>query len=493
MQLISKSARTNLNKRPDYPLPVIRSPFDLACFMSNITIIGDAHFIKFGSLIVRLGGQELLNVAAGDAALAQRITIPVNNTRWSPSDQLEFYFWTSQGYAEITVFVGADLEAIDPAAVAYPMDEEALNRLVATEVEGQGNTAAEWLRELGRAVSAYDTIPDVAADVLAAGFNLNNRAEIATKLKAAQGLGAVADSLLLLAETLPIPNYNGDALFPNKFYFNETHTRLIDMRGNKNLLMVLSAPQTPEPAPLTPPATHAEGSYTVAEPDGTPLAEIQPRDVSIDMAPIIYDLILPTGRSANVSFSPYMAHATYPPPNLGTPGRLFHPLVERTLAVDVADNPSMRNATTLRARSAYTRPFRLGSGFYDPTFTFTNVNERYLRITLGLQYDYTVRSTGNTPRDPYQAVRWTLDYSVNNFQDSNITGGSAALSFEVPNGVGDWQEFIPPVAIARGAPVSRQFGAANSSYILPSGPRALRARLAVTGALETSAVISLVS
>ena len=269
--------------------------------MSNITIIGDAHFIRFGSLIVRRGGEELLNRVVGEAAQAQRITIATNNSRWSPNDKLEVYLWTAQGVAQVTVLVGADLHPIDPAAAAFPMDEEALNRLVATEVEGQGNSAADWLRELGVAVADLADPPSAATRTLAAGFDLTGRAALSTELAKTQELAELAAQLLLLDETLPVPNYSGDALFPDKYYFNESHARLIDMRGNKNLIVTMSSPVYPKIQRLN--STPLEDGGTGHAATGSVEASA-PSVWDLAPSPVTYDLVLPTNRSASVSFTP---------------------------------------------------------------------------------------------------------------------------------------------------------------------------------------------
>ena len=475
--------------------------------MSNITIIGDAHFVKFGSLIVRRGGAELLNVAAGEASLAQRLTIATNNQEWRPSDRLEIYLWSSQGSALISVIVGADLSPIDSASAAFPMDEEALNRLVATEVEGQGNTAADWLRALGRATAQLDEVPSAATRILAAGFDLSGRSALATELAKTPELADLAAQLLELDETLPVPNYEGDALFPDKYYFNESHARLIDMGGNKNLIVTMSSPDVPEILPLgsTPLETRGTGYGATGTPRNS-----RPAVWELAADPVIYDLALPTDRSALVSFTPD-PHVSIPRPNLGyvigdnyrnrhkkywanNSGLPWDIEIESSPVADFTVNPS-----TVLARSPAPH---YGSDYGDGLRPMSaTIPARYMRVSLWTTVRWTEWNGGYIGPgpaaellDPFTTpVNWLIRSTLANLVDNNVAGGSGKISLEVPNGAGGWQALTPTIALAQGRAETRQFGQANSSYVLPSGPRALRARMDIVGALQTAGAITLVS
>lgn len=514
MIVITRTGSSRRTKRPAAPTIAIPSNFDLPVYMSDIVIIGNPHFVKFGSLIVRRGQEVLLEIEAGDAALAQRLTIQTLGSKWTQNDQLEFDVWTSQGEATITVIVAQSVEPIEPGAVPLPMDIEQLNRLVATETGDKPNSAQELLAWL----SGQDP-PDPPAEwreLLMVGFGLHNQKSLADAL-AAGGYAEAAKRLAALDETLPIPNDDSGALFPNKIYFNESHARLVDMEANRNVIITMSAPQTPKiglasGAPQRP----VEGSYTLRQnPTGLDYTRETARDLerqanlsSPDDQNLtgswIYDLVLPTNRTAAITLRPMpsiVRTASNAPAIVGfwfrrSPTLLglgvYGAAAKFYLTVDNADNVGFASPTTLVARRAIAPSW--------PIFRL-NATERYLRVRIDCVLHYSVVYTGDSPGstvDPFQAVNWALrawppTEAGLEITDANITGGTGSVKFEVPNALGAWQEFIPPVAIARGQATSKQFGRANSSYILPSGPRALRARLDVTGALETSVAITLVS
>lgn len=532
----NRTASTSARKRPAAPTLALRSDFDLPVYMSDIVIIGNAHFVRFGSLVVRLGHATLLDIKAGDAALAQRLTIQTRGRRWSQNDELELFMWSSQGEATVTVIVAQSPEPIEPGAVPLPMDAEQLNRLVATDAaEGRKNSAREYLDWLA-GLDVGDAPPAAYKELLMCGFGLHNQESLAGALEAEGGVYAeAAKRLRALDETIPIPSYDGTALFPNKFYFNESHARLIDMEGNKNILVTLSAPQTPAIG-LAGGGAHvpARGSFGLFQNvTGLEYSRATAREVFDRMAALspparldapparevtgrwIYDLVLPAGRAANVTLPvrPSLAAAPvgHPNPNYfgywyftttyrrnrpqvhPTANFYYPPAVAFSCMIEAADDITFTSPQVvhpLRAMDA------IGADISLP-----NVTRRFLRVTLRASITWTPRTTGDAPGfdlSPFRRVNWSLSTWRSPstglaVADANVTGGTGAIKMEVPNALGAWQEFIPSIAIARGDQVTQQFGQANSSYILPSGPRALRARLDVTGALETSAAITLVS
>ena len=153
------------------------------------------------------------------------------------------------------------------------------------------------------------------------------------------------------------------------------------------------------------------------------------------------------------------------------------------------------NTTTVMARQpAPHYGSNYGAGLRPINVT---VPDRYMRISLWAIVRWTKwtgGASGSNYRNPFTTpVNWTITQTLDNLVDNHVSGGSGKISLEVPNGAGGWQALTPAIALAQGRAETRQFGQANSSYVLPSGPRALRARMDVTGALQTAGAITLVS
>lgn len=530
--------------RPTTPQWIVTNETRINQYVSPMAILANPFFVRFGAAAVWFRGYPYWESDASRFQEVRTVLIPAPLTPLRPGESIEFYVWNPSGNAEtVEASIALTLTDVPGEGIdVVPSDIEQIRRLTSSEIRPQVNTAQDWLNA---ATPRAAELPDAnlfrttVATIARYGFGLQNQTDLADDLLTGAEVAptefrpdavALANSFRQLPDTLPIPSADDDQLFPAHIYFNESHARVVNLQGAANMIVTLAASTVPPVRAValspTPPRLGDPVPATVALPMGLYLERLRAAPPIGSAGTISYThlYILPNLRPYFVSYwdvgrdvaehgARIRATARGNPQSFaahydlaGTEGTDGRPefradgLQGSTQVLRVRGVTTPVPITRLAAfddmgfatRATYVSPWRNAYHGAD----FPEIRSRYVRIegALGvltsLVTNHQQTPAGTGPLNPTELSLTNLQSYV--FPRADVTdvgaaGGSASLSFEIKDAAGAWAQFVPPVAATGGESKVLQIGRDNSSYILPSSQGLLRARLDVTGGLETAA------
>ena len=241
MPQLRRDATTALRFKPDAPQISIKSPFAGFAHMGDIILEGDPYFVKHGAILVEMGSIELYrSVLSGEKLNPPQIKVQTSGRLWDQNDRLNVWIWSRTGdTVQLSMWVNVDLRPVPPTSAVLPPNRLELVQF-APDQQPLPNTAQEFIEYVKQNLHTVRQ-RDIAADLASwttRGFDLKAREAMLPRLSMTNP--ELHDRLEALHETLPIPGYAGPAIFPTAHYTDVQHTRLVHMRGARNLLLTLS-------------------------------------------------------------------------------------------------------------------------------------------------------------------------------------------------------------------------------------------------------------
>ena len=389
--------------------------------------------------------------------------------------------------------------------------------------------------------------------VRTAGFGLQNQEALAADMAAgaqdATQIG-LARAFADLPDTLPIPSTESPALFPARIYRSEAHAKTVNLQGARNMIVTLAASRhRTVPYEADPPRrfqSYSRDTYPIPIADHLARLRQTPRPTGTQITNAWRYVIFGTGarNSIWVPWHQLFIDLNRDPSDVPADIRLRW---DRTLPAyrytwEVGKSGQTRDYAHNIGARFYVTGMQDGDGNelpalpvsvtggphvvyvldasneknnwgyvreqyrYDPNvFGWDNIPYRYLRLLgyVGYSITYTVLRDGSASSNLFAGAMTDPDSlimkdmanwsgpALPTVLDLAATGGRASLSFEVRDAIGAWRTFVPAVAVTEGGSKILQLGRDNSSYILPSSSNLFRARLDITGAIDTAASIIL--
>lgn len=322
-------------------------------------------------------------------------------------------------------------------------------------------------------------------------------------------LGQSLDSLVLhlqeIQSQLSLKKSTSSYLFEKKVYSNETVTNLLNTKGNRNLIVLISASDIKSPATLDP--------------------IIFPTDIPF---PVEYDYSGNTisGTQSNITRTKETRY-DFHHPDFTT--RNFNLRADSNTSVKIANGHCIiyypANSVTNRGghyitygwvrEANYIRHFDVYESadynFATQTQLLTNAtidqlnsiigSKRYVRIveTMFIIVKSSTTSSNQTNVPANKSASTTCRVNSSGIFDVHstifspidlaISGGTVKISFEVKGHDDEWFEFIPADeigSISTGGKIVFEVGEAVSGHVLPSTQTHFRAKLNVVGSVETA-------
>ena len=535
VRTITSSART----RPETPQFRATNHLKVDAYVSDIALAADPYFVRYGAIeIHRRGVIEFSSTRGGEFLQSQTTVVPMSGKTIRRDEAIEVYVWNplSEDRVSITVSLKTDEEHIPAGAPPAPADIEQINRLTSTHAAAPGDTSdlAKWAAIAASFLDNYgDSVAPAYRDLLTAltrGFDLDDLMSepmnldmllaadppTGTALAAANDVNA---RFKALNETLPVPGARDPAvLFPQKVYVDEDHARLIDLAGNRSMIITMSASTVPSVARLNGPTMNlpnpADASvganiplsftgHTSRRQQGHRYITITSATMADNLAPpaywYFYDTNGTEGQDKTIRFTPpFRTRAINNEYGYRAPGTSQYNVyqvdawAQWLYVVWGSSSPTDFSGATRRPTTKSHH-----------TYTAAGVSERYVGIAA-FRHIYIERYFRY--QTPTVAIFTPLPDGIIRLPGSRLplpgdfdapvnvlaTGGSASVRFEVKGPEGAWSELIPARAIARGETTVAQIGPATGQ-VLPSSQQLFRARMDVEGAVETSVSIILAS
>ena len=240
MPQLRRDVSTAIKARPSAPQISLKSPFAGEAHTGDLIVEGDPYFVKHGCIIIERGAIELYRfIADGERLNPPQIKIQLANTLWNKNDRINVWVWSRTGdIVKMEIFLTVDLRPVAPTSAVLPPNRAELLQF-APDQNPLKNTAQTFIERL------RDRLDDIADPSIRAelrrwtieGFNVADREAMLPRLDTVEY--EIYQELAALEETLPIPDYTGNAIFPLKTYTAEDHARLIHMRGARNAALLL--------------------------------------------------------------------------------------------------------------------------------------------------------------------------------------------------------------------------------------------------------------
>ena len=408
-------------KTPEKKL-VYRNNTKRTLFFNKFDLLPDTNFIRYGSMYVTKNGITLFSSDREDKPLTQYSQFPIRDKLFTLQRDEEFEIYTNTTNTDYTIGLG-----------------------VSIELEHEDIPSSSIL------------IPYVATPQ-----EIGSESEILFELLVRSG--------------------------SNPYY------KILDMKGFRNLIVLIQASMVESPTLECPTMlTDADYSYSVST-SGS--------QIIVKENECRFDLI--SGENHNINFNPSAISNVglgsfgcrvsygYPTHNQGsgTDGTIYYittnAIYTRTYSIygydnaDFSDTPEtiLEDVTSSQLASVQTtKRFikmieKMSIAFTTAPATSTHQNN----IGYGDTCSRNISGT-HTPIPSTFTV-----------QDLNFVGGSAQLSFEVKDEDGNWYSYIDSDeinAVTHGGRVKVELGETRTGHILPSTPNSFRAKLEITGAIQT--------
>ena len=387
--MVLKSAQSNPQdkKRPETPQIIITNKTYHDEYVNGIQLILDSYFSIKGIVEIHVGNEIVFDANdKEDLRQYRSIDVPVDSKKLKHAESVKIYLWNETDDDIVTLSANVALEesARNFTFSGIAVDPDQINR----HVSG------------GSAIS--------------------------------EDAQAIIDAL----------DENGDGnqssrgvVFNHQVYRDETNTQLIDMAGNKNMIVTMSASEIVLPNAIVGGGTLDDtGESTVYDTHNNNEKELK--------------LIL----------------------SLRTFTHYSEPSGPITVAIQISNS---RWFNTFELVQSLTKPYiATGSnGWKSSTYTVRKTTtKRYLRIIV-------------TSLDPDGAECYGTSLI-----DEKLSGGTAYLSFEIIDANGLWRTLDGMSSadigtISEGGNVSKTFGAVSGLFI-PSSQSLFRAKLHVSGGME---------
>jgi len=570
---VTRSAATQATARADIPDITIVSPFKRPAYMGDISVLVDPSFVRFGAMRIEVGQVKVHETLPGELQNIQSFKVQTAGRALERQAEIDIWVWSPAGNPVSATFVTAielTPQAASQALVAANQAE--LNALVADTLELRVNTAEAWAARARELVAegrpARDLVfSGVTSGIISLlgragslGFDLRLQKALAMEIKeyraglldrartqarddspTGQSQDEIREGITLdsfepwlskleglgrelgeLGETLPVPQTDDRGLFPFTVYTDESHARLIDMRGARNLIVSLVASEitpprqvTPNP-PGVPPDTGISFSYGGKPPQdainyrgGVAIID---DDVTFPtptvFARAVYDMVNPYDATMRPSFPAVGYSISYtdtrgnPTSSLGWVSAISSPPgytggIRRRPYYVTARIHAEYKAYELDGPDWSGSPRELAVEYRDGRYRVGDMTGQYLgiaylaRLTGWAQRQGYV-TTARTPNNVPGKVMVTGSLDGINVRDDVNHGGAGRVSFEIRDNRGTWRELIAARAIGQGDNQVVRYGADQGDHTLPSGPNILRARLDVTNGLQTGVSVIVV-
>ena len=371
-----RSARTNKTEKSDTPDIIIKNPFDDDIHVNGMEILLDSDFNVKGIAEITINGNIILDSEnAGDFRKYKLFQIPLQDCILYRDQSIEIFIWNG-------------------------IDNDFVGLSANISISKNSNMIA---------LSGIPSDPDQINRHVSSSESENN-----------------VDSTSF-------------ALFEHKVYRNETITKLLNMNGNRNLIVTMSASEIILPTIII-------GDHKL---DTT--GQIR-----------IYDTHNNNEKELELIL------------NLRTWSHYYNPSGPITVAVQISDDVEFE---TFELLNTLTQPYKGGSiGWKSKTHTILKTTtKRYLRIIV-------ISASGIQEPECYNVSLIVKKFS----------GGSAKFSIQIKDASNNWQTLILSKefgTITYGQQVLREIGESVSNHVLPSSQSLLRAVLEIEGGIETSVSI----
>ena len=570
--IINKRITSTERKESIEPQYQIKNPFNSTSFLSDLTLIPDPYFTRYAFLKIYVGNYlAYSSLEDENFRNTQTLIIATKGIKIKQGDYLRVYLWNPATQDKIALTVnGAILRtAADTYLPASPVNELNLNQLISTTPETSRDTAditaaiqavtaavtaqtvtqddslaisstlttvvdADNMAQDPALITALDTIRDALIEFQ---NNLNQTTLDNLTTVITQNLQTVTDhdltvhqkllqaliNIRAIRETAPsLRSADSNDVFPRQVYPNGAHTALLDLAGNRNMIIIIAS-STILPPDLIQSLDETDFSLVINEPLLT-VEDINPVPGSPNRRPVdthtpinrdlefstIYDFGHPefTQRIYNFRGNEVTAielttgsgvATTTPTATAGARLDYTQSLIFRTrYSVLESDSPEFLNSTLLLDNvlaDDFLNQSILGSKRYVKVIHHVTLLELFFDVTYthNQQLQDLPPGTFTIPmQNAFNFVEYptpSIMFSI--IRDLALQGGRARLFGEVRTPAGDWETHLEDTDFVGGSGIigngqSRtvEFGANTTAKLIPSSQDLFRLRLQIEGALE---------